>query len=213
MSYGCLTDWVSMSADGVRMGEAACCFATLLLTSLPLSIGMLIMLRHAAPLRPTAVSAVGGLAIAAMTSFALALLHDLDATIMILIWNLGVAAFIVGLVSAFGRTALNWVAAHSCRRFRRSFLGGDNYFPKPRTLLQICNPNRHVIVSPVPAAPGTMPIAANSVAGGDGEAVGYSIQPGRSALVTAACGFTGCGLVAVELGPRCGSRVPTAAGG
>ena len=112
IGYGCLTDWVSMSADGVRMGEAARCFATLLLTSLPLSIAMLIMLRHAAPLRPAAVSAVGGLAIAAMTSFALALLHDLDATIMILIWNLGMAALIAGLVSAFGRTALSWVAAH-----------------------------------------------------------------------------------------------------
>ena len=70
------------------------------------------MLRHAAPLRPAAVSAVGGLAIAAMTSFALALLHDLDATIMILIWNIGMAAFIAGLASAFGRIALSWVAAH-----------------------------------------------------------------------------------------------------
>lgn len=112
ISYGCLTDWVSMSADGVRMGEAARCFATLLLTSVPLSIAMLIMLRHAAPLRPTAVSAVGGLAIAAMTSFALALIHDLDATIMILVWNLGMAALIAGLAGAFGRAALKWVAAH-----------------------------------------------------------------------------------------------------
>ena len=112
IGYGCLTDWVGMSADGVRMGEAARCFATLLLTSLPLSIAMLVMLRHAALLRPAAVSAVGGLAIAAMTSVALALLHDLDATIMILIWNLGMAALIAGLASAFGKTALNWVAAH-----------------------------------------------------------------------------------------------------
>ena len=93
------------------MGEAARCFATLLLTSVPLSIAMLIMLRHAALLRPTAVSAAGGLAIAAMTSFALSLLHDLEATIMILIWNLGVAALIAGLASAFGRPTLLWVAA------------------------------------------------------------------------------------------------------
>ncbi len=111
IGYGCLTDWVSMSPDGMRMGEAARCFATLLLTSVPLSIAMLIMLRHAAPLRPTAVSAAGGLAIAAMTSFALALIHDLDATIMILIWNLGMAALIAALASAFGRTSLKWVAA------------------------------------------------------------------------------------------------------
>jgi hypothetical protein len=111
IGYGCLTDWVRMDPEGVRMGEAARCFATLLLTSVPLSIAMLIMLRHAALLRPTAVSAAGGLAIAAMTSFALSLLHDLEATIMILIWNLGVAALIAGLASAFGRPTLLWVAA------------------------------------------------------------------------------------------------------
>jgi hypothetical protein len=111
IGYGCLTDWVTMSPDGVRMGEAVRCFATLLLTSVPLSIAMLIMLRHAALLRPTAVSTAGGLAIAAMTSFALSLIHDFDATIMILIWNLGVAALIAGLASAFGRPTLSWVAA------------------------------------------------------------------------------------------------------
>jgi len=111
IGYGCLTDWVRMDPEGVRMGEAARCFATLFLTSVPLSVAMLIMLRHAALLRPTAVSAVGGLAIAAMTSFALSLLHDLDATIMILLWNLGTAALIAGLASAFGRPTLSWVAA------------------------------------------------------------------------------------------------------
>ena len=112
IGYGCLTDWVSIGPDGVRMGEAARCFATLLLTSMPLAIAMLVMLRHAALLRPTAVSAAGGLAIAAMTAFALSLIHDLDATMMILIWNLGTAAIIAGLASTLGRPALVWVASH-----------------------------------------------------------------------------------------------------
>lgn len=111
IGYGCLTDWVSIGPDGVRMGEAIRCFATLLLTSVPLSLAMLIMLRHAAALRPTAVSVVGGLAVAAITSFALSLVHDLDATIMVLVWNLGTAAVIAGLASAFGRQALAWVAS------------------------------------------------------------------------------------------------------
>ncbi|ANW03912.1 NrsF family protein [Bradyrhizobium icense] len=110
IGYGCLTDWVSMSPDGIRMGEAARCFATLLMTSVPLSVVMLIMLRYAAPLRPTMVSTVGGLAVAAMTSFALSLLHSLDATIMILIWNLGMAALIAGMASALGRPMLAWAA-------------------------------------------------------------------------------------------------------
>jgi hypothetical protein len=111
IGYGCLTNWVRMDPEGIHMGEAARCFATLLLTSAPLSIVMLVMLRHAALLRPTAVAAIGGLAIAAMTSFALSIIHDLDATIMILIWNLGTAALIAGLASVFGRPALAWVAA------------------------------------------------------------------------------------------------------
>ena len=106
ISYGCLTDWVSMGPNGGRMGEAARCFATLLLTSAPLSIAMLVMLRHAALLRPTAVCAAGGLAVAAITSFALSLFHSLDATIMILIWNLGTALLIAGLASLFGQSML-----------------------------------------------------------------------------------------------------------
>jgi hypothetical protein len=111
IGYGCLTNWVRMDPEGIHMGEAARCFATLLLTSVPLSIAMLIMLRHAALLRPTAVAAIGGLAIAATTAFALSLIHDLDATIMILLWNLGTAALIAGLASVFGRPTLAWIAA------------------------------------------------------------------------------------------------------
>jgi hypothetical protein len=111
IGYGCFTDWVSMGPNGVRMGEAARCFATLLVTSVPLAIALLVMLRYAALLRPTAVSAAGGLAVAAMTSFALSLVHDLDATVMILIWNLGSAALIAGLSSLFGRTVLTWIAS------------------------------------------------------------------------------------------------------
>jgi len=111
IGYGCLTDWVSVGPDGVRIGEAARCFASLLLTSVPLSIVMLVMVRHAALLRPTAVCMTGGLAIAAITSFALSLFHDLDATIMILVWNLGSAALIAGLAGVFGRSLLAWIAS------------------------------------------------------------------------------------------------------
>jgi hypothetical protein len=110
IGYGCLTDWVSMGPNGVRMGEAARCFATLLLTSVPLSIAMLVMVRYAALLRPTAVCMTGGLAVAAITSFALSLFHDLDATVMILLWNLGSAALIAGLAGVFGRPLLTRMA-------------------------------------------------------------------------------------------------------
>ena len=97
VSYGCLTNWVSIGPDGMHVDEAARCFATLMLTSMPLSIGLFVMLRHAAWLRPTAVSVTGGLAVAAMSATALSLFHDLDATVMVLVWNFGVAAVIFGM--------------------------------------------------------------------------------------------------------------------
>jgi hypothetical protein len=110
VSYGCLTDWVSMTPDGMRLGETARCFATLFMTSVPLSIAMLVMLRYAAMLRAVEVSMIGGLAVAAITAFALSLFHDLDASVMVLIWNLGIAALIAALASLFGRSMFNWIA-------------------------------------------------------------------------------------------------------
>lgn len=113
IGYGCLTDWVSLDADGVRIGEALRCFATLLVVSVPLSLAMFALLRHAARLRPALVTTTAGLAVAAMTSTALSLLHQLDATVMILFWNLGTAALLVALEGAAGRRVLSWFSAAS----------------------------------------------------------------------------------------------------
>lgn len=96
IGYQCLTNWIAVGPDGMQMGETAKCFATLVLTSLPLSLVMLAMLRFAAPLRPTNVVLLGSLAVAGVTATALSLFHPLDATVMILAFNLGVAVLIVG---------------------------------------------------------------------------------------------------------------------
>jgi hypothetical protein len=103
IGYGCLTDWVSLQPDGMQMGEAARCFATLVLTSAPLSLALLVMLRHAAPLGATEVPLTASLAVAAMCASALTLFHELDATVMILAWNFGVAALIVVAGGLIGR--------------------------------------------------------------------------------------------------------------
>ncbi len=110
IGYQCFTDWISIGPEGIGVGEAARCFATLVLTSLPLSLAMLVMLRYAAPLRPTAVTVMGSLAVAAITATALSVFHTMDATAMILMWNIGTAVMFVGLAGSFGRTMLRWVA-------------------------------------------------------------------------------------------------------
>lgn len=113
IGYGCLTDWVSLDAGALRMGEAARCFATVLAVSVPLSVAMFAMLRHAARLRPKLVTMTAGLAVAAMTFTALMLLHRIDATLMILAWNLGVAALLVAVEGALGRRVLSRLARGS----------------------------------------------------------------------------------------------------
>ncbi|MGE0278100.1 MAG: DUF1109 domain-containing protein [Nitrospiraceae bacterium] len=110
IGYGCLTDWVSISPEGMRFGETVRCFATLVLTSVPLFLAMLLMLRYAAPLRPKPVVMVGSLAVAAITATALALFHNIDATVLILLWNFGTAILIVGLGGVFGRNMFAWVS-------------------------------------------------------------------------------------------------------
>ena len=109
IGYGCLTNWVSVGPGGVALGETARCFATLVLVGGPLSFAMLVMLRHTTRLRPASVTLVATLAVAGMTSAGLALFHPLDATVMILIWNVGIAGLLVAFGGLYGRRALAWV--------------------------------------------------------------------------------------------------------
>lgn len=110
IGYGCLTNWVSLTPDGLRLGTAARCFATLVLTSVPLSLVLLVMLRHAALVRPTIVASSASLAVAGITATALSLFHEIDATVMVLLWNIALAVVMVLIGSAFGRRMFGWVA-------------------------------------------------------------------------------------------------------
>lgn len=101
IGHQCLTNWVAVGPDGMKLGETAECFATLGLTSLPLSLALMLMLRYAAPLHQTSVILVGSLAVAGITASALSLFHALDATFMVLMFNLGAALFIVGMGAVF----------------------------------------------------------------------------------------------------------------
>ncbi|HEX9193148.1 MAG TPA: NrsF family protein, partial [Burkholderiales bacterium] len=95
IGYGCLINWVSLQPGSLPFGDEAGCFALLVLTGVPLSLAMLIMLRHAALLEPTRVAISGGLAVAALTATALSIFHEHDASAIILIWNFGTAVLLV----------------------------------------------------------------------------------------------------------------------
>jgi hypothetical protein len=111
IGYGCLTDWVRVTPGGLRLGSTLECFATLVAVTVPSAAALFAMLRGSARLDPTMVGLMGGLAVAGMAATALSLLHDLDATVMVLLWNLGAAALIVVLGGTLGRRNLRGPAS------------------------------------------------------------------------------------------------------
>jgi hypothetical protein len=113
IGYGCLTNWVEIGPEGMSPGETARCFATLMLTSVHLSLTLLIMLRHVARLAPMPVAMTGSLAVSAATAVALSLFHPLDATVMIIAWNFGVTVILLIGSAWFGPRLLRWVGSHS----------------------------------------------------------------------------------------------------
>ncbi|HKJ74665.1 MAG TPA: DUF1109 domain-containing protein [Alphaproteobacteria bacterium] len=117
LGYQCLTDWVSIGPNGIQLGESVDCFVVVALTSLPLLVVLLVMLRHAAPLRPISAIITGSLAVAAISATAHLLIHihEQDATIMIILWNLGLAALFVLISYAFGGRIFSWMSPKSRR--------------------------------------------------------------------------------------------------
>lgn len=102
LGHGCLVNWVDIGPDGVQLDETARCFGTVLMTSLPLALAMFAMLRRGSLLSAGTVALTGSLAVAAMSATAMSIFHSLDATVMILVWNLGTAALIVAMGSWLG---------------------------------------------------------------------------------------------------------------
>jgi hypothetical protein len=105
IGYGCLTNWVSLEPGGVRLGSTLQCFATLVLVSLPPAAVLIAMLRRSASLHPTPAAISGGLAVGGVAATAMSLLHDLDATVMVLAWTLGATVLIVALGGLLGLTS------------------------------------------------------------------------------------------------------------
>jgi hypothetical protein len=112
VGYGCLSHWIALpssSPGSVLIGELGC-LETVVLTSSPLSLLLLILLRHAGSVSPTATAALGALAVAALSAAALSVLHNIDATVLALTWNYGMVGLLVAFGAAAGRAAFSLVS-------------------------------------------------------------------------------------------------------
>jgi hypothetical protein len=84
-----------------------CLPAIMLVGDMPV-VAMVIMLRRGAPLFPYLSADFGALAAASLGNFGLRLFHPQDASLMVLVWQVGSVFILTTLGCSAGRTILNW---------------------------------------------------------------------------------------------------------
>ncbi|WP_149536316.1 NrsF family protein [Siccirubricoccus phaeus] len=102
LGWGCLADVVRLGPIEGQLGTSWGCLRFTLLLGAPLTAALLLLLRHAGPVRPRPVLLLGALASAALCSAGLTLFHHLDAAVMVLLWHGGAALVLLGLAALFG---------------------------------------------------------------------------------------------------------------
>jgi hypothetical protein len=103
VGYGCLTNWIGPEPTSLAGSISVKCLETIALGSTPLAAMLFFMLRHARFVRTTATASVASIAVAGLTVSALRIFHELDATAMVLIWNVGAGAVMTLVGGVFGR--------------------------------------------------------------------------------------------------------------
>ena len=107
LGWGCLRDFVEQGWPALSTSFG--CAKFILGFGIPLTAAMIWMARHAAPIRPAPVAALGGLAASALASVGLSLIHHLDAAAMVLIWHGLSIALVTALAHRWGARAMRAV--------------------------------------------------------------------------------------------------------
>jgi hypothetical protein len=108
LGEGCVQDWIRVGPDGLSLQPDWFCFPAIVLVGAVPAIAIAIMLRRGAPLTPHLTAALGGLAAAGLGNFGLRLFHPQDASLMVLVWQVGTVVILTALAAWAGRYLLNW---------------------------------------------------------------------------------------------------------
>jgi hypothetical protein len=108
LGQGCVRDWMKFGPEGLSLQPDWFCFPAIVLVGAVPAVAMAIMLRRGAPLTPYATAALGGLAAAGLGNFGLRFFHAQDASLMVLVWQVGTVIILSALAGWAGRYLLNW---------------------------------------------------------------------------------------------------------
>lgn len=101
IGLGCLRDFSQHGMHAFDWGVSMVCFRYITEMGIPLMLVVLLMIRHAGPIRPIQSVMCAGLGAAALSATGLTLFHDLNASWLVLIWH-GSALLTILALSALG---------------------------------------------------------------------------------------------------------------
>ena len=116
IGQGCLESWVHSGPEGLRLQPDWACVPAIAVIGLVPAVAIAIMLRRGAPLIPSVTVALGGLAAAGLADFGLRLSHNVDASLMVLVWQFGAVVLLTILAGWAGRYILSWRSVAAAAR-------------------------------------------------------------------------------------------------
>ena len=108
LGIGCLQSWIQVGPAGLSIQPDWFCIPAIVLVGMIPAITMARMVRRGAPLTPHLTTALGGLAAAGIGNFGLRLFHPQDASIMVLVWQMGTVFILTAFAGCAGRLLLDW---------------------------------------------------------------------------------------------------------
>jgi hypothetical protein len=108
LGEGCLSTVRQLGLAGLSLQPDWFCLPAIMLVGAMPAVAMVVMLRRGAPLFPYLSAGFGALAAAGLGNFGLRLFHPQDASLMVLVWQVGSVFILTMLGCCAGRTILNW---------------------------------------------------------------------------------------------------------
>lgn len=110
LGLGCLQDAARIGAAAFAMeAQVRECAIAIALVSVPLAIGMLLMVRHAGVVRPLPSAWLAMLSAAALSAAGTSLIHGGESAWMVLVWHFGTVALLSLACLALGRPLFAWI--------------------------------------------------------------------------------------------------------
>lgn len=108
LGEGCWHQWEIAGPAGLVLQVDLVCFEGILAGSILPAILIFLMVRRGAPIAPMSTFGLATLAATALAAAALRLFHAQDASVMLLVWQLGTVALLASVGFSVGRFFLRW---------------------------------------------------------------------------------------------------------